>query len=1020
MKRLLLLLFLACGMIQAQTYLMPFRDAYKLKVSRGYDSTATTIVLYSGHGAYLPDAGFELIWYNASRYFHPFEDEDFEWIRVGTRSGDTLKSVLRGQNRTTRKNHNRAGYTYKVMPLMSENMWLDIDARMGVLMSADSADWARYSQRADTAVYAMNGGGGGDADTAQYAVNSGTASFALTATYATTSGGAPPTGLASGHLENYFPAPTIKNNVITGEMIRTGQVVKSFFGLYDNIYIRGEGGATVSKSGDTVIIAAQDTASGDSSGISGLQNTDGIISITNPIGPTATINLANNKIDSSKLGASAVGNEEIANGSITTNKVDPTFVAPNASHATVADSAYPKGSAVGGYILGTFPHGLYIATNGITSANQITDGIIGVAEIATGGVATAEILNGTILREDVGATFKAPYADTADHALTAYPSGPAGGVLGGTFPNLLTLNSNTIGASHIINQSVGRDEIDTNITTETFLVPGMILYAQEAGGDTNISSSTTPVTKLDSSADNHFVSSWENQDASKLIRNYLPASVIPPTTVTPGDYGAFTVGSDGRLTQASYVSGSGGGGGGGWTVAFRDSFLADATEDSVHISGFKSYWLPSVEHVMNARAEAWNANDDYKCWTDSNYVIIIRNSGGTSNAKYAFFGYEQTLAMPSGVDVTALSATSLRLTWTDPAYTQSTTTATTTRIGISYRTLQYDSVYETASNVQYQNLGVLADTITGLTEGQLYYICVFPVTRANESDTALSGSRDTCTTSGEEPPAEPFFNADSIGDGKLQFHIAARFLEGIISHDAYIVNGDIQDSSGFNHDPVYCSLSDRSPLSRIRFKTNALNGRAAFAFDDAYGDARDTTALIANAVAESLETDADCKYSMIVVMKFIDTTGTYGYTTNYRTVLSFDDSDSSNFVENRFYTPTPFQIQTDRRGTEGYNTQGVARGTGNYWGQWHIYEWHHDGTNDKFFIDGDSLGTFAHDFNTLDLDLFTIGTTRTGTAVYQDRWTSMWMTEALVFSKYLSYTDQNYYRYWLKYIYGIE
>lgn len=70
--------------------------------------------------------------------------------------------------------------------------------------------------------------------------------------------------------------------------VENGKVVKSINSLKDEITIEGTGGAAVTTQGNTIKISA---AGGNGSGIQGVQNTDNSLEITNPNGPTATINL---------------------------------------------------------------------------------------------------------------------------------------------------------------------------------------------------------------------------------------------------------------------------------------------------------------------------------------------------------------------------------------------------------------------------------------------------------------------------------------------------------------------------------------------------------------------------------------------------------------------------------------------------------------------------------------------------------------------------------------------------------
>lgn len=76
---------------------------------------------------------------------------------------------------------------------------------------------------------------------------------------------------------------------ISSEKIAPDQVVKSLNGLRNQVYLSAVGGATVNSSNDTIYINAG--SGGGGTGIQGVQNTNNTLTITDPNGPTATVNL---------------------------------------------------------------------------------------------------------------------------------------------------------------------------------------------------------------------------------------------------------------------------------------------------------------------------------------------------------------------------------------------------------------------------------------------------------------------------------------------------------------------------------------------------------------------------------------------------------------------------------------------------------------------------------------------------------------------------------------------------------
>lgn len=87
----------------------------KATVSTGYDNSATSIVLTTGHGARLPTQfPIALVWWNSTDYPDPSDDPNVEIVVASGISGDTL-TVARGMEGTTATTKNTASKTYKMI-----------------------------------------------------------------------------------------------------------------------------------------------------------------------------------------------------------------------------------------------------------------------------------------------------------------------------------------------------------------------------------------------------------------------------------------------------------------------------------------------------------------------------------------------------------------------------------------------------------------------------------------------------------------------------------------------------------------------------------------------------------------------------------------------------------------------------------------------------------------------------------------------------------------------------------------
>jgi hypothetical protein len=91
----------------------------KATVDGAIESTDTSITLLTGHGDRLPAAPFNVVIWNATDYPDPSDYPIVEIIRVGTKTGDVLSDLDRGQEGTAAEDHNVAGKTYSLITGMT-------------------------------------------------------------------------------------------------------------------------------------------------------------------------------------------------------------------------------------------------------------------------------------------------------------------------------------------------------------------------------------------------------------------------------------------------------------------------------------------------------------------------------------------------------------------------------------------------------------------------------------------------------------------------------------------------------------------------------------------------------------------------------------------------------------------------------------------------------------------------------------------------------------------------------------
>lgn len=101
----------------------PVTNFAKGTVSTGYDASATSVVLTTGHGSRFPSTSpFPVTWWNATDYSDPSDDPNRELVTVTNRAGDTL-TVTRGVEGTSASTKNTGGKTYKMVEGWTKAMY---------------------------------------------------------------------------------------------------------------------------------------------------------------------------------------------------------------------------------------------------------------------------------------------------------------------------------------------------------------------------------------------------------------------------------------------------------------------------------------------------------------------------------------------------------------------------------------------------------------------------------------------------------------------------------------------------------------------------------------------------------------------------------------------------------------------------------------------------------------------------------------------------------------------------------
>ncbi len=223
-------------------------------------------------------------------------------------------------------------------------------------------------------------------------------------------------------------------------------VVTSLNGKDGSVTLKGGGATIINRNGDTITISSTGGAGGN--GIQGVQSSNATLTVANPTGPIADIDLADGAVTTAKIASGAVTTAKIADGAVVGAKLaDGAVVSAKLADGAVTNAKIADGAVVGAKLADGAVTNAKIADGAVATA-KLADGSVTTIKLADTAVGSAKIKDGAITQAKIAAGVSFP------------PTGTAGGDLTGTYPSP-TIAANAVVSSKIADGTIVGADIST-------------------------------------------------------------------------------------------------------------------------------------------------------------------------------------------------------------------------------------------------------------------------------------------------------------------------------------------------------------------------------------------------------------------------------------------------------------------------------------------------------------------------------------------------------------------------------